>query len=74
MSENPTMHVFTCCPKCGSNNVTLPNNFKDESIAICGDCGTELGAIGQLRETGRDMGRKLVREEFKSAIAKRTNK
>jgi hypothetical protein len=74
MADKPVLKIITRCPNCSSNNYTLPNNFQDESIAVCSDCGTELGPIGKLREAGREMGRKRIREELKNAFAKRPNK
>lgn len=67
----PFLKVSIRCPNCGSNSFTLPLDAHDDEVAVCSECGTELGPIGKLREAAHDAAQKVVNEKLKGVFGKR---
>jgi hypothetical protein len=51
------MNTTLCCPKCGNNTISIPENSKDESVVTCPSCGAELGLWGDLITAALDTAR-----------------
>ncbi len=60
------------CPHCGTfpAGLTLPDNYTDNSIALCNECGAELGHFGDIRraamKAAMDRATNVLKGQFKT--------
>jgi hypothetical protein len=71
--ETDKIKITFTCSKCGDTVLELPDNYTDESIAICKSCRTPFGTYGEIKtrainEAKEKIG-KMARETFKKAFA-----
>jgi transcription elongation factor Elf1 len=48
MAEDHLEFRFTC-PLCGGTTLELPVDYNDDSIATCGNCGSDIGRWGDIK-------------------------
>jgi hypothetical protein len=51
MDAIPTgeLKIALRCEKCGSNELSIPDDATDRSAVNCSDCGEELGRWGDVK-------------------------
>ena len=50
---NSGIEVTFECQYCGGTVLALPEDFTDESIARCNDCGADIGRWGDIKAVAR---------------------
>lgn len=58
------------CKKCGSNELTIPDDATDESPVTCSSCGAVCGAWGDLRAAAVEAAGQHATESFVDAIGR----
>lgn len=67
--------VSFSCGKCGSNDITIPDNVEESTSIKCNTCGTVLGTWGEivisagkhLNESLNEKVKDALREGFKDS-------
>jgi transcription elongation factor Elf1 len=67
MSTDSVSVKFTCT-KCGETSLELPDDYTDDSIATCKQCGVEMGRWGDIKAKAMDAVRDHVRTSFRDAL------
>ena len=75
MSNTIPVTVTFECQKCGGTKLSLPDDYSDDSIASCANCGTALGRWGDIRQAAAhkitenvaDSLRNTLRDAFKGS-------
>ncbi len=62
------MNTILCCPTCGNNAISVPQNSTDESVVTCPLCRTELGLWGDLIAAALDTARENFEKTSNQAL------
>jgi hypothetical protein len=70
MTENikGEMRLSLSCQKCGSNELTIPDEATDDSPVTCSNCGAELARWGDVQAAMHKTAEEKFTESLKDAI------
>lgn len=60
--------VSLSCGKCGSNNITIPDDADEATVIKCNACGTVVGTWGAIKIAAREHVGEAVKEKIKDAL------
>jgi hypothetical protein len=60
--------VSLSCGKCGSNDITIPDNADETTLIKCNACEAVLGTWGDIKAAAGQHVREAVEEKFKDAL------
>ena len=72
MSTTPlgNLQFSLSCQKCGSNELTIPDEATDDSMVTCSACGSELARWGDVRTTLLEAATQVVKESVSDSFGK----
>lgn len=62
------IRISLSCQKCGSNELTIPDEATDDSPVTCSNCGAELARWGDVQAAIHEASEKKFTESLKDAI------
>lgn len=67
MSKDQLEVTFTC-QECGGTVLNLPDDYTDDSIAECKDCGAEFGRWGDIKDKAMGLAKDRVSTMLKDTF------
>jgi hypothetical protein len=64
MAQELVGFQFTC-PLCGGHSLELPEDYNDNSMARCSDCGTDMGRWGDFKAAAEKLKPQATSTPFK---------
>lgn len=68
MSDGTITTTFRCLSCNNPTELSLPEDYTDDSIAKCKHCGNEFGRLGDIKEAARrgsvEKAQELIRDTF----------
>jgi len=64
------MRFSLSCKKCGSNELTIPDEATDDSPVTCSGCGAEVATWGEVQTTIQEAAKEKLAKTFKDGLGK----